>query len=238
MKFKKRLAYFTLKGGKRLLVFTNTAVALSVLFIGCANLGSTLSQSSPYDFRKTRWGFSQDRVILAEQGKRMHLKKGNVVIFNHSISDVKCKIVYCFKDDRLRAAGYITDKPVRGAKNIVKRSVDELGEPTQILNDGLLWITDNTLIYANAYLSRVNLGAYRKSGGILSHLSQPKEPGDYGRWDGVWAYIDQDFYEELHEVRFPLDELSFYEKQLFGVLRRRSIYSYYSGRHLIRGVGP
>ena len=53
----------------------------------------------------------------------------------------------------------MTDKPVKGAQNIIKRSVDELGEPTQVLNDGMLWITDNTLIYAIAYLSRVKIGA-------------------------------------------------------------------------------
>ena len=79
------------------------------------------------------------------------------------------------------------------------------------------------------------MGEYRRSGGILSHLSKPQEL--VGRWDGVWAYIDRDFYEELQDVRFPLDQLSFHEKLLFGVLRRTSIYSYYSGRELIRGIG-
>ena len=231
MKFKKRLAYFALKRSKQLLVFTITLVAISVLFVGCANPVGT----SYYDFRKTRWGFSKERVMLNEQGKRMDLKKGNVIIFHHSIGNVKCKIVYCFKDNKLRAAGYITDKPVTRAQNIVKLSVTELGEPTEILNDGILWITDSTLIYSNAYLSRVIVGEYRRSGGILSHLSKPQEP--VGRWDGLWAYIDRDFYEELQDVRFPLDQLSFHEKLLFGVLRRTSIYSYYSGRELIRGVG-
>ena len=232
MKFKKKLVYFALKEGQQLIVFTTTLLALSVLFVGCANPVGT----SYYDFRKTRWGFSKERVMLNEQGKRMDLKKGNVIIFHHSIGNVKCKLVYCFKDNKLRAAGYITDKPVTRAQNIVKRSVDELGEPTEILDDGILWITDSTLIYSNAYLSRVIMREYRRSGGILSHLSKPQEL--VGRWDGVWAYIDRDFYEELQDVRFPLDQLSFHEKLLFGVLRRTSIYSYYSGRELIRGVGP
>ncbi len=231
MKFKKRLAYFALKRSKQLLVFTITLLALSILFVGCANPVGT----SYYDFRKTRWGFSKERVMLNEQGKRMDLKKGNVIIFHHSIGNVKCKLVYCFKDNKLRAAGYMTDKPVKGAQNIVKLSVTELGEPTEILNDGMLWITDSTLIYSNAYLSRRIVGEYRRSGGILSHLAKPQEP--VGSWDGVWAYIDRDFYEELQDVRFPLDQLSFHEKLLFGVLRRRSIYSYYSGRELIRGAG-
>ena len=235
MKLKERLTYFALEGSKTLVMFRKTLVVLSILFIGCANLGRIASDTNQtYDFRKTRWGFTQERVRLTEQGKRMHLKKGNVVIYNHSIDNIQCKIVYTFKNNKLRAAGYITDKPVKGAQKIIKRSVDELGEPTQILNDGMLWITDDTLIYSNAYLSRVEIRAiseYKIGGGILSNLLQTRETaGHIRRWDGVWAYIDQQFYEELHdiEVRFPLDELSFYEKILFGVLKRNTIYTYYS----------
>ena len=55
MKFKKRLAYFALKRSKQLLVFTITLLALSILFVGCANPVGT----SYYDFRKTRWGLLQ-----------------------------------------------------------------------------------------------------------------------------------------------------------------------------------
>jgi hypothetical protein len=232
MKFKEMLAYFAVKGSQPLLVITPILLALSILFIGCANLSETLSDSGQYDFRKARWGFSKERVMVTEQGKRIHLKKGNVIIYDHSIDDVKCKIVYCFKDNKLRAAGYITDKPVKRAQKIIKRSVDELGEPNKVLSDGMLWQTPKTLIYSNAYLSSVRIGGskYQISGGILSHLLKPRAPaGHIRRWDGVWAYIDLDFYEALHGERFPLNELSFYEKQLFGVLKRRTIYTYYSG---------
>ena len=230
MKFKRRLAYFALRRSKQLLIFTTALLALSVLSVGCANPVGM----SYHDFRNTRWGFSKERVMLNEQGKRIDVKKGNLIIFHHSIGNVKCKLIYCFKDNKLRAAGYITDKPVRNAQNIVKRSVEELGEPTEILNDGMVWITNSTLIYSNAYLSQRIVGEYRSSGGILSHLVEPQEP--VGRWDGVWAYIDRDFYEELQDVRFPLDQLSFHEKLLFGVLKRTSIttyYSSYSGRQLM-----
>ncbi len=34
---------------------------------------------------------------------------------------------------------------------------------------------------------------------------------------------------ELHEVYMPLDELSFYEKLLFGVLKGNTIYTYVTG---------
>ena len=204
-----------------------------VLSLGCANLGPMLSESNkPYHFRKTRWGYTPERVLLAESGKRLFLRKGNTLVFNHYISNIPVKIVYTFKEDRLRAAGYITTQPVQGAENIIKRSVEELGEPTQILNDGMLWLDDETLIFSNVYISRVQVSSaeYNFSGGILSHILEARgEAGVINRWDGVWAYVDQNFYKELHEVRLPLDELSFYEKHLFGVLKRNTIYTYVTG---------
>ena len=206
------------------------------LALGCANVVETLSSEQAdqgYNFRKTRWGYTQAQVLLAEQGKRLHLRKGNTLIFKHNLKDIPIKIVYAFKENRLRAAGYVTDQPVQRAGQIVALSVEELGEPTQILNDGMIWLDAETLIYANAYVSRTTVtggSRYEFSGGILSHLLDPREtPGIVKRWDGVWAYIDQDFYRALHEVDFPLDEMSFYEKLLFGVLKRQSIYTYYSG---------
>ena len=202
-----------------------------LLSLGCAGLVETLSASGSYHFRRARWGYTQEMVLASEQGKRLHLKKGNTLVYNHRISDIPLKIVYTFKDNRLRAAGYITDQPVKRSDKIIEQSVAELGEPTQILNDGMVWLDDETLVYSNAYASRVvDRGSeYTFSGGILSRVLEPREtPGIEKRWDGVWAYIDQDFYKEMHEVNVPLDEMSFYEKLLFGVLKRRSIYTYYS----------
>ena len=204
-----------------------------LLSMGCANLGEVLSsKSGGYHFRETRWGYTQEMVLASEQGKRLHMRKGNTLIFNHRINDIPLKIVYTFKEKRLRAAGYITDQPVKGADKIIQQSVKELGEPTQILNDGMLWLSPETLVYSNAYVSRVSDGSsrYTFSGGILSQVLDPREtPGVVKRWDGVWAYIDQNFYKEMHEVDLPLDELSFYEKLLFGVLKRNTIYTYFTG---------
>lgn len=212
------------------------------LSLGCASLVETLSASGAYHFRKARWGYTQEMVLASEQGKRLHLKKGNTLVYNHRISDIPLKIVYTFKDNRLRAAGYITDQPVTGADKIIEQSVQELGEPTKVLDDGMLWLDDETLVYSNAYVSRVaDRGAeYTFSSGVLD-LERRETPGIQKRWDGVWAYIDQDFYREMHEVAVPLDEMSFYEKLLFGVLKRRSIYTYYSGSRRLStspGSGP
>lgn len=63
-------------------------------------------------------------------------------------------------------------------------------------------------------------------GGVLSHLqlNLPKtSPGTITRWDGVWTYIDKQFYRELHEVEDPLLELSFYEKVMFGIIEKRAL---------------
>lgn len=205
-----------------------------LISLGCANLVETLSASGSHHFRKARWGYTREMVLTSEQGKRLHLKKGNTLVFNHRINDVPVKIVYTFKDNRLRAAGYITDQPVIGADKIIERTVQELGEPTEVLGDGMLWLDDETLVYANAYASRVDDrgSEYTFSSGVLN-LEKRDTPGVQKRWDGVWAYIDQDFYREMNEVDLPLDEMSFYEKLLFGVLKRRSIYTYYSGRSSI-----
>lgn len=212
-------------------IMKNVRLVPVLLSLGCANLGTMLSADGDYHFRKTRWGYTQEMVRASEQGKRMDLKKGNTLTFNHRINDIPVKIVYTFKENRLRAAGYITDQPVKGAQSIIEQSVKELGEPTQILNDGMLWLDDETLVYSNAYVSRMSVrtSEYTFSGGILSHVLSPREtPGLVKRWDGVWAYVDQDFYKEMHEVSVPMAELSFYEKLLFGVLKRRSIYTYFS----------
>ena len=48
-------------------------------------------------------------------------------------------------------------------------------------------------------------------------------PGNITRSDGVWSYIDRAFYNELQEIEFPLGELSFYEKLLFGIIQRRGV---------------
>ena len=177
-----------------------------LLSLGCASLVETLSASGSYHFRRARWGYTQEMVLASEQGKRIHLRKGNTLTFNHRIKDIPVKIVYTFKENRLRAAGYITDQPVKGADKIIEQSVQELGEPTQILNDGMVWLDDETLVYSNAYASRVvDRGAeYTFSGGILSRVLDTREtPGIEKRWDGVWAYIDRTFTERCTKWMSP-----------------------------------
>lgn len=196
---------------------------MTVLLSGCLE---TLSQSNPYDFRKTRWGYPIERVLMTEQGKRIHVKTKDYIIYKHNFGRIQCKLVYCFKDNKLRTAGYFTDQPVYNDITIMQLSMAEHGEPSETLSDGMIWYGETTLIYANAYTTRIHLPAdpeYRLGGGVLK---TPKEQlgGMKHRWDGVWAYIDYNFLDEVESKRFPLDELTFYEKMLFGALKRTTTY--------------
>ena len=217
--------------------FKNVLLLIPILLsLGCANLGHILSESKQleYNFRETRWGYNKQLVLLAEQGKSLYLKTEDVLVFNHRLNGIPIKLVYTFKNNRLRAAGYITDKPVKGADTIVKRSVEELGEPDKILNDGMIWLDTETLVYSNAYVSWMDVHEILEkeaSGGVLTDiLGAENKPGSLKRWDGVWAYIDLDFYNEIHERELPLYDLSTYEKLLFGVLKRKAIHTYYYTR--------
>ena len=224
---------------------TAFVLLIIALNIGCSSnfsksLSNALVQTEGYDFRKTRWGFTQAMVTVSEQGERLYLRKANVLMFNYKIRDVPCKIIYCFMDNRLRAAGYITLKPVKSAQKIMERCVEVNGEPDQILNDGMLWFTDRSLYYVNVYLSYTKntlrtSTSYARSGGILSHFLTPSpQAGVINYWDGVWTHIDRGFYAELHNVRFPLDQLAFYEKRLFGVLKREHIHEFYLGQTKVK----
>jgi hypothetical protein len=214
--------------------FAVLALILSILLTGCATLSKTLSEGTEdnYDFRKTRWGFSRERVLLAEQGNRIHLRKEDVLIYKSKIAGVPALLVYTFKDKRLRSAGYITEKPVKNAQNIIKKCVDEFGTPTNEFDDGMVWETPKTVIYANVYSSHVTVGISSReqtSSGVFSnteHNPPKNKPGTIERWDGVWSYIDRTFYDELQDDALVLADISFYEKVLFGMIKRRKIINF------------
>ncbi len=201
------------------------ATFLTVLFVGC--VPKSLLQGESADFRKVRWGYTKEMVLATEIGKRLHVKKGNVIIYNHAFGHVQAKIIYCFQDNRLTAAGYITDKPVKDVKFMFNQSVNQHGNPNEKRPDGLIWNLERTIVYANAYPSKhfiVGMPEWKIGGGIINHLyqKQEEEAGILRYWDCVWAYIDRNLYNDLHDERYPLDRLSFYEKMLFGVVKRNS----------------
>ena len=60
------------------------------------------------------------------------------------------------------------------------------------------------------------------SDSVISHLLTKENKADKEiiRLDGVFTFIDKKFYIDLHEVEYPLLELSFHEKLLFGIIKR------------------
>ena len=81
-----------MKGYNGLRELKNIVLLVPVLLsLGCANLVETLSASGSYHFRRARWGYTQEVVLASEQGKRIHLRKGNTFaldeIFNRATFD-------------------------------------------------------------------------------------------------------------------------------------------------------
>lgn len=188
--------------------------------------GALSEGDSNYHFRKVRWGFTQERVELAEAGKRVYERTENALVYKHRVNDIDCRLIYTFKDNKLRTAGYVTKEPIKNAKNLIEAAVEKHGMPTSE-NGGMVWKSLDTVIYADIYAS-VQKATVTKhdysDGGLLQHLLEKelaqKEPGRIYYLDGAIGYVDRAFYDELHEIRSPLSELSFYEKQLMGIVQR------------------
>lgn len=209
-------------------ILTCLALPLFILLTGCASISKTLSEnaSDDYDFRKTRWGYSRQRVLLAEKDMQVYQQTDDVLIYRTNIAGVPALLVYTFKDNKLRAAGYITEKPAKNAQNITKMCIKEHGQPTEKLKEGMVWKTPETVIYAHAYPSHITVNHTkfeRTSGGLLADVVKnftKLKSKSIDRWDGVWSYIDADFYNEQQQSKTHFTDLSLYEKVLLGVIKR------------------
>lgn len=202
-------------------------------------LFDTFAGDSTYHFRKVRWGFSRERVELSETGNTVFERRDNAVVYKCKVNGVYCKLIYTFKDNKLRAAGYVTINPIPTADNLTKEAVDIHGVPDidEQYPDGLeelVWKTHDTVIFANLSptVTKVTPTQYEYSNrGLLKDvLKERAQPSKIVYKDGVYTHVDPAFFNELHEMNFPALELSFYEKQLMGVLLK--------GRRLkIHGIG-
>ena len=205
---------------------------LTIFVNGCANLQTALFTPETYHFRKVRWGSTKASVMLSEQGKRIHFNSGNTLVYKHRHKDVPILLIYCFQDNRLRTAGYLTANPamLKDPDQLFRQGLLEtLGEPTETLPDGgMLWKSDETLTYTNTYLmgtSRIDFS--RIHGNLLSKNSvlstrSTTSNGRLENWHGVCAYIDMNFYHKLSTEGlspFVLAELSYYEEIMFGLFR-------------------
>ena len=186
-----------------------------------------------YHFRRSRWGFSRERVELSEASNTVLKRTPQVLIYRCKINEVNCHLVYTFEKNKLRTAGYITVEPIPDADDLRKAAVDKYGPPDgqetyeEGPNEGLkemIWTTMDTVIFSNLYptVTQQTLTPYdRTDGGLLKGLLEKQrsetQAGNIVYYTGVHAYIDKAFFYKLQELRYPLDELSSYEKQLMGV---------------------
>ena len=179
-----------------------------------------------YDFREVRWGYSQERVKLLERGKAVFTHTPDLLVYRYVIDQVPVYLVYTFRDNKLRAAGYITQKPTTNAKHLVQKSIEKLGEPSYELTNGKMWELPKSIVYVDGYSTdtRARTSTYQRASGVLELIlkERPEDAEIAVRWDGVLTYIDRNFYRELSEIEHPLLDLSYYEKRLFGILKRRS----------------
>lgn len=198
---------------------------------------------SGYDFRKTRWGFTPERVKLSEvaAGRRPDEDTREQLVYTLKINDVKCKLVYTFKDNKLRTAGFITKQPIKNAENLIQTVLDRHGMPEDT-EKGMVWKGADSVIYTDSYASVIKETQTRykyTDGGLLSNilsqeLQNREKAGEIVHFDGVIGYVDREFYDALYKMRYRptelLLELSLYEKQLMGIIERR-------GQTIIPGVG-
>ena len=113
-----------------------------------------------YHFRKTRWGFTLQRVELSEVGNTVFKRTPQALVYRYKINEVNCYLVYTFEKNKLRTAGYITAAPVPNADNLRKAVVDKYGPPDgqETYEDGpneglreMIWTTPHTVIFSNLY---------------------------------------------------------------------------------------
>ena len=199
-----------------------------------------------YHFRKTRWGFSRERVELSEVGNTVLERTPQVLVYRCKINDINCHLIYTFEKNKLRTAGYSTIEPVPDADDLRKAVVDKYGPPDgqETYEDGpnkglreMIWTTGDTVIFSNLYptVTRETLTSYdRTDGGLLKGLLEKQrsetQAGSLVYYTGVHAHVDKAFFYKLQQLRFPLDELTSYEKQLMGVAVKGK-------RTIIPGVG-
>ena len=204
------------------------------------SLSDVLSEDDTgYHFRKVKWGYSRERVELAEVGNTVHKRTPEALVYRTKVNGINCALIYTFEKNKLRTAGYITVNPVPDAKDLTKAVSEKYGPPDghQTYDDNLeemIWTTSHTVIFSNFYpsVTRQTQTSYDYTNrGLLPHL-RPNETraGDIVYYDGVHAHIDKDFFYKLQELRYPLDELSSYEKQLMGITVR-------GRRTIIPGLG-
>ena len=119
------------------------------------------------------------------------------------------------------------EKPVRVRKILIEYAFEILGESNAKLSrDGLDWMTYRSLIHLQMNALKTFYSPMKAGHGPLRHVLHHTEKSAV-YWTGVWGFMDLMFYKELVETLDPDRSrgdrpLNYYEKLLFGVMRRRA----------------
>ena len=69
----------------------------------------------------------------------MYERTENALVYSHKINGVDCLLIYTFKDNKLRTAGYVTQTPVMNAEHIITKLWTIFFKNTHIAPLGLAW---------------------------------------------------------------------------------------------------
>ena len=193
---------------------------ITIFLISCSKqkFMDTFSQKQHYDFRKVRWGMSQAQVELSESDNIMAWRTTTEIIYNVKVSNIPCKVIYTFKNNRLRTAGYITPIPKKNVDNIIEKCIAKHAHPTTVYG-GKTWEGSHSVVHSRSYASFYSIvqTKYRhRSGGALG-LGLPSPVSTTTRSNATFMYIDTQFWNEIHAAKLPLNNLSFYEQHLLGI---------------------
>ena len=187
----------SLKGNMNFIV----SLLMFLMFVGCAShpITPTFSVDDSYDFRKVRWGYSREHVELAEVGTRLEKRYGDAIVYKYKLNQVNCQLIYTFKGNQLRTAGYYTKDSSLNADNIIEKAIALHGKPDK-LGDGWIWTTPDTIIYTNLYttVEKRTQTKYKSSpdGGLFRDLPrrERQETGSIAYKDGMLAYVNKSFF--------------------------------------------
>lgn len=108
---------------------------ITIFLISCGvskqKFMNALSQEQHYDFRKVRWGMSQEHVALAELrlgSSGSHKAFGEIYLGGI----IPIRVAYAFRENRLIIAAYIVESK-KNVDTVLKMCIAEYGQPTKVL---------------------------------------------------------------------------------------------------------
>lgn len=100
--------------------YTNTLL-IKMIFFSCKDIQACSIDIYPikntgFDFRKSKWGDSKEKVISSEKKSNLATGVNQLYMFNDNIASMNCKVAFIFTDNKLSMAKYIFN-PVHTNEN-------------------------------------------------------------------------------------------------------------------------